>query len=161
MGINSFIHDVENEEDVDLNYDITKELRLDDVQSDNDNDQKQEPIEYKTKNDKVRSYKVEKKEKQKNGYSQQNRIRYGPDGGFDTMGVRMSSKKKRRTKRKRKQQTKRVNLNDDSIENKDKGMSISTSQKTMSNWWKTDRKMKKTDNDRIKEQKTKDDRNKI
>merc|ERR1712130_806390 len=113
---------------------------------------KQESIEYKVKIDKVRNYNLEKKAKQKNGYSQTNRIRYGPDGGFDTMGVRMSSKKKRRTKRKRKKQTKRENLNDDSLESKDKEMSISVPQKTMSNWWETNQKMKKTDDERIEEE---------
>merc|ERR1712113_1212444 len=34
-----------------------------------------------------------------NRYRGEHRIRYGPDGGFDTMGISVPSRKKRRTKR--------------------------------------------------------------
>merc|ERR1712083_852171 len=116
-------------------------MGFDDEQSSDeyDDDWKQEIKEVKVRKNK--NGKGAKQQKKKED-SRENKIRYGPDGGFTTVGVPMPAKKKRRTRRKKKAKKKRVNLNDGSVEKKNSGnddqeMSISKNQKVMSDWWKT------------------------
>eukprot|EP01083_Nonionella_stella_P032704 89486_1 len=151
LEINRFVED----EEIDLNYDVTKELQLDDEQNtdddyDLDRHQKQIKPKPKTNHKKYvkRSNKPRNEKRQETrfyGRKSQNRIRYGPDGGFDTMGMNIPSRKKRRTKRGDRnkrgndKESVRENLNDNSFEttkDSNEQMTISNSQKAMSSWWK-------------------------
>merc|ERR1712113_1263913 len=104
--------------------------------------------------------------KKKNVRTPQDRIRYGPDGGFDTFGMGKANQKKKRRKtrsRSRRRKTKKSkNLNDDSLDDKtdENAMSISKSQKSVSQWWHKEKDIEISEKDR-KQQKLKRDRREI